>query len=204
MNNPPEPDRREPAPPPATPPWEPPHPEPPAPHGTDEYGPAPYGTDEYGPGPGVTYGGRWRRLIAAVIDGLIVYAATWIVTAPILGFGTIYEGSVARQAAANLIAGVVAFLYYVLQHGRSGQTLGKRIMSLRVVRAEDAGAIGYGQAALRLVFAYAISAITCGIGGIIDVAWILWDPRRQALHDKVARTIVVTAEPGTPNPYEAR
>jgi uncharacterized RDD family membrane protein YckC len=199
MNNPPEPDRREPAPPP--PPWEPPHPGPPAPH---EYGPAPYGTDEYGPGPGVTYGGRWRRLIAAVIDGLIVYAASWIVTAPILGFGTIYEGSVARQAAANLIAGVLAFLYYVLQHGRWGQTLGKRTMGLRVVRAEDAGAVGYGQAALRLVFAYAISAITCGIGGIIDVAWILWDARRQALHDKVARTVVVTAEPGAPNPYEGR
>jgi uncharacterized RDD family membrane protein YckC len=197
MNVPPEPDRREPAPPPVTPPWEPP-----ATPAGEPTPYEPYGAGPYGPPWGVTYGGRWRRLIAAVIDGLIVYAVTWIVTAPVLGFGTIYEGSAARRTGANLIAAAVAVLYYVLQHGRWGQTVGKRTMSLRVVRAEDAGRIGYGQAALRLIFAYVISAITCGIGGLIDVAWILWDSRRQALHDKVARTVVVTAEPGAPNPYE--
>jgi uncharacterized RDD family membrane protein YckC len=159
-----------------------------------EYGPGGYGFD-------LEYGGRWRRLIAAIIDGLIVYAVIWLVTTPILGFGTMYEGSFGRQTAANLIAGVVAFLYYVLQHGTWGQTLGKRAMSLRVVRADDGGAISYGQAAWRLLFAYLISLATCGIGGLIDVAWILWDRRRQALHDKVARTVVVRAEPGTSDPY---
>jgi uncharacterized RDD family membrane protein YckC len=197
MSEPPEadPDRphREPVPPPA--------------EGTP-YGPGPWPV--YGqpyPGPpagyeaGLEYGGRWRRLIAAVVDGLIVYAVTWLVTAPALGFGTMYEGSLARQTAANLIAGIVAFLYYVLQHGRWGRTLGKRVLGLRVVRADDAGAISYGQAAWRLLFAYLVSLATCGIGGLVDVAWILWDERRQALHDKVARTVVVKAEPGMPDPY---
>jgi uncharacterized RDD family membrane protein YckC len=180
--------------------------------------PPPADDSPYGPGPwpaygqpysprlagyetGLAYGGRWRRLIAAVIDGLIVYAGTWLLTAPVLGFRTMYEGTLARQTAANLIAGVVAFLYYVLQHGRWGQTPGKRVMSLRVVRADDGGPISYGQAAWRLLFAYLVSLATCGIGGLVDVAWILWDARRQALHDKVARTVVVKAEPGMPDPY---
>lgn len=195
---------------------EPPEPDPDRPH--REPMPRPAEDSPYGPGPwpaygqayshhpagyeaGLEYGGRWRRLIAAVIDGLIVYAVTWLLTAPILGFRTMYEGSLARQTSANLIAGIVAFLYYVLQHGRWGQTLGKRVMSLRVVRADDAGPISYGQAAWRLLFAYLISLATCGVGGLIDVAWILWDRRRQALHDKVARTVVVKAEPGMPDPY---
>jgi uncharacterized RDD family membrane protein YckC len=181
----------------------------------DPYGPGPwagqpYGTepsvDPYGyepPGHGavVEYGGRWRRFIAAIVDLLIVYVVTWVVTTPILGFGTMYEGSVVRQTVANLITAIVAFLYYVLQHARWGQTLGKRAMALRVVRADDGGAIGHGQAAWRLLFAYLLSLATCGVGGVVDVAWILWDPRRQALHDKVARTVVVQAEPGTPDPY---
>lgn len=167
-------------------------------------GPAAQGPG-YGPGgrEGIEfpYGGRWRRLLAAIIDGLIVYCLAWLVTTPIAGPRMVYEGSVARLMAANLISAVVAFLYYVLQHGRWGQTLGKRAMSLRVVRADDAGAISYGQAAWRLLFEYLISLATCGIGGLVDVAWILWDERRQALHDKVARTVVVRTEPGTPGPY---
>lgn len=162
---------------------------------------SPYGYEPAGYGAVFEYGGRWRRLIAAIVDGLIVYAVTWVLTTPALGYGTMYEGSVARQTVANLIAGVVAFLYYVLQHGRWGQTLGKRLMHLRVVRADDAGRISYGQAAWRLLFEYLISLATCGIGGLVDVAWILWDQRRQALHDKVARTVVVRAEPGMPDPY---
>jgi uncharacterized RDD family membrane protein YckC len=170
---------------PPEPPWEPPA----------------YGGPEPSPAP-PPYGGRWRRLIAAIIDGLIVYAVTWLAAAPFIGFGTMYEGSLARQTAANLVAGVLAFLYYALQHGRWGQTVGKRMLALRVVRADDFGRISYGQAAWRLVFAYVLSLLTCGIGGVVDVAWILWDERRQALHDKVARTVVVAAEPGMPDPYE--
>jgi uncharacterized RDD family membrane protein YckC len=170
------------------------------------YGPGPW-PGEYGHGAPswpqgeLEYGGRMRRLVAAIVDGLIVYVVTWLLTAPVLGFGTMYEGDVARQTGANLIAGVVAFLYYVLQHGRWGQTLGKRAMSLRVVRADDAGAIRYGQAAWRLLFAYLLSLATCGVGGLVDVAWILWDRRRQALHDKVARTVVIRARPDMPDPY---
>jgi uncharacterized RDD family membrane protein YckC len=189
-----------------------PMPPPSEPYGPGPWPEQPYGgepvTRPYGPayesggyGAAFEYGGRWRRLIAAIIDGLIVYAVTWLLTAPVLGVGTMYEGSLARQTAANLIAGVVAFLYYVLQHGRWGRTPGKRAMNLRVVRADDAGAISYGQAAWRLLFAYLISLATCGVGGLVDVAWILWDRRRQALHDKVARTVVLRTEPGMPDPY---
>ena len=62
--------------------------------------------------------------------------------------------------------------------------------------------VALGSGRLAPDFEYLLTAITCGIGGLIDVAWILWDPRKQALHDKVAKTLVVTAVP--PNPYDGR
>ena len=30
---------------------------------------------------------------------------------------------------------------------------------------------------------------------LLDPAWLLWDPKRQALHDKVADTVVVLRNP---------
>lgn len=175
-------------------------------HSQSPYGPGPrpgdYGYGAPSPYEGeLEYGGRMRRLVAAIIDGLIVYVVTWLIITPVLGFDAMYDGSATRQAGADLLASLVAFLYYVLQHGRWGQTLGKRAMNLRVVRADDAGAIGYGQAAWRLLFTYLLSLVTCGVGELVDVAWILWDRRRQALHDKAAQTVVIRTRPGMPDPY---
>lgn len=183
--------------------WAEPYPpeEPPVTPYGEAAGPAGYGV----PAPMPEYGGRWRRLLAAIIDGLVVYAVVWVVTAPLVGFGTVYDDqNVARRTIGDIIALAIGFFYYTLQHGRWGQTIGKRAMSLRVVREEDGGPITYRQAGWRLLFQYLISILTCGIGGLVDVAWILWDHRRQALHDKVAKTVVLRADPRLPDPYVGR
>ena len=97
------------------------------------YGPPP--AQPYGSGlgygqtrPPFVYGGRWRRLLAAVVDGLIVYAVTWLVTAPIAGLGSMYERTTPRQVIADFVAAAVAFPYYWFQHAKWGQTLGKRLI----------------------------------------------------------------------------
>jgi uncharacterized RDD family membrane protein YckC len=33
-----------------------------------------------------------------------------------------------------------------------------------------------------------------GLFGLLNELWVLWDPRRQCLHDKVARTIVIRTD----------
>ena len=70
------------------------------------------------------------------------------------------------------------------------------------MRADDGGPIDYGTATWRSLFTALITLVTCGIGALVDVMWILWDPRRQALHDKVARTVVMTT--AGPDPYAGR
>jgi uncharacterized RDD family membrane protein YckC len=161
----------------------------------------PYGA--HPSGPEGEYAGRGQRLLAAIIDGIITGAIGWIIATPFVGVGAMYGTKhLGARLGANLITTIVAIVYYALQHGKWGQTLGKRALGIRVVLADGGGPIAYGAAFGRVVFTYAISLVTCGIGGIVDAAWILGDQRRQALHDKVVRTVVVRAD--GPDPYASR
>jgi uncharacterized RDD family membrane protein YckC len=79
--------------------------------------------------------------------------------------------------------------------GRNGQTLGKQLMGIRVVR-ESGEEITYGSAFLREgVGRLLLWWPTGGLYALIDCAWPLADERRQCLHDKVAATRVVLVEP---------
>lgn len=104
---------------------------------------------------------------------------------------------------ATLIVGAVTGPYYVLMEGRrAGQTLGKMAANVRVVDQATGGPISWGQAVLRwlvrLVFWVTVPLLTFGAGimlPLVDVLWPLWDERKQALHDKLAGTLVVPAAP---------
>ncbi len=87
-----------------------------------------------------------------------------------------------------LFAGV---LYKPLMEGARGQTLGKMALGIKVVRASDAGPIGYGPAFLRWLVAAVLGAVP--LGSLVDHLWPLWDEHVQTLHDKAAGTIVVIA-----------
>lgn len=191
----------DPAPPPSAPPPAPPYQPYPQP-----YAAAPPIGEAYGPpappgGRGV-YAPRWRRLLAAILDNVILSIVANLVST-LVGAGTTFSSDgPGKQFAASGIALVLGAIYYIWQHGRWGRTIGKRALDIRVVRADDGGAISYGTAAWRIIFSYVLTFTL--IGWIIDNAWILFDQRRQALHDKVARTIVVQPPIGDPDPYAQR
>ncbi|GAA3577991.1 hypothetical protein GCM10022419_069190 [Nonomuraea rosea] len=144
------------------------------------------------PPPGLA--GRWRRLFAGVLDWLIVN----IVSAPFSWTSWEYawdgnKGVWDRFPVEHtFLAGLVAFLYFWLLHAFwNGQTLGKKLFGMRVVQ-DSGGRIGVGQAAVRQAVASALEWLCC-VGLLLDLGWILFDPRKQALHDKAARTVVVNA-----------
>jgi uncharacterized RDD family membrane protein YckC len=66
-----------------------------------------------------------------------------------------------------------------------GQTLGKRLLGLRVV--ELTGKPMTAMLALRRYGGYAAALATGGVG----LLQLLWDPNRQALQDKTAHTVVL-------------
>lgn len=93
---------------------------------------------------------------------------------------------------ALLLLGLVAtYVYQVEMMYRSGQTVGKRVMKLRVVCLDPGAPMTRGVAAKRWLIGSLVGSIV-GIFSLVDGLWQLWDqPFRQCLHDKVADTVVV-------------
>ncbi len=84
-----------------------------------------------------------------------------------------------------LFSTILTIAYFTYFHGSVGQTPGKMLCGIKVVRT-DGEALGYGRAFLRWV-GYLPSSLICGLGFL----WIAWDRNKQAWHDKIAGTRVI-------------
>jgi uncharacterized RDD family membrane protein YckC len=97
-------------------------------------------------------------------------------------------------AAAFGFGLVINYLYQVEMAFRSGQTIGKRVMKIRVLPVDPARTLTRGMAAKRFVVEYG-SGLVPGLSWV-DGLWQLWDkPWRQCLHDKFAQTLVIKLNP---------
>jgi len=104
------------------------------------------------------------------------------------------------QIVILIIACALWFAYEVPAVANTGQTLGKRVVGLRVVRVDGQPKLGFGRSLRRWnILGLPILFWTCCIGIIwqfVDNFWLLVDrPLQQALHDKAAQTVVVVAHP---------
>ena len=95
-------------------------------------------------------------------------------------------------------AGLIAFLLYLVSlgiwlynrailMGRTGQSWGKQVLNLRLVRMADGQPMGGGMCFLRDLL-HILDALFCYIGYL----WPIWDARRQCLFaDKIMNTVVL-------------
>lgn len=137
------------------------------------------------------YAGVTRRFVALVIDAFVLLGISVVVG---LAAGGAYSTSTANSYDAGiqvdtgpmLAALVLFFLYYVMSEGLFGRTLGKRILSLRVVSA-DGSPISLGAAFLRNLL-----RLVDGLFFYFVAAISVWaSPTRQRLGDRAAHTYVV-------------
>ena len=93
----------------------------------------------------------------------------------------------------TLIVGYITWWLFTL--GR-GQTPGKQLVGIRVVRT-DGTASDWGWTFIREflikfgLFEVAADLLTFGLASIVDLLWAFWDRDRQTLHDKIMKTVVV-------------
>ena len=87
---------------------------------------------------------------------------------------------------------VLLLVYRVALWSWKGTTVGGIICRLRVVRM-DGKPLAFTDSLVRGL-ASILSAAAAGLGWL----WILWDPERQAWHDKIAGTLVVRVPTGWP------
>jgi uncharacterized RDD family membrane protein YckC len=136
--------------------------------------------------PGVVPGKWWNRVGAAFLDSLLVGLPVVIVFAATGNYTTGQFSPAQLVSAAALVVYSILMLTY-----RAGQTVGKGVTNVRVLRA-DGAPIDVGRATGREVVK-AIFALT-GILYVISALWAVWHPENKALHDLIAGTRVVMAD----------
>jgi uncharacterized RDD family membrane protein YckC len=149
---------------------------------------------EASPEPQLAYASWGSRVGAYLLDGLLLaipYVLGFVLA--IVGDET---GSDALLIVGWLIVAasiVLPFVYFAVLNGNErGQTWGKRVVGIRVRRDDGSSPLGAGRALARYAITF-VFAFFFYIPMLLDYLWPLWDDRNQALHDKVAGSVVVRA-----------
>jgi uncharacterized RDD family membrane protein YckC len=138
-----------------------------------------------------------RRTLARIIDMILVGIVVWLLS---WGFGVneyTVDGNkieASKSIGQSVVAAVLYIAYDTYLINRTGQTLGKKWLNMRVANLDN------GQnpsvqtsltraAVLWIPFAFCCACIWTAICG----GWSYFDkPYKQGLHDKAAKTVVVS------------
>jgi uncharacterized RDD family membrane protein YckC len=167
---------------------------------------------EAGPAPGIAYGDIVTRIIALVIDSVILWIPYVVVTA-IVGGIFIASGGFGLFTIVSLVLGVayaaLAGAYFVWTWTTQRASYGMKFLKLECVNAADGATLTRDQAIKRFLYLYAGNLIAIvgqnvfglGLGslfalvGLGYIVYLLYttsqSPKRQGFHDIQAGTVVV-------------
>ena len=133
----------------------------------------------------VAYGGFWIRVVAYIIDGILLTIVCGVVDR-LLGINILASDWDHYDPMANVISLVIGWLYFaLLESSERGATVGKMVMGLRVVTS-DGRRLSFMNATGRY-FAKILSAIILCIGFIM----VAFTDKKRGLHDIIAGTLVI-------------
>ncbi|WP_405931254.1 RDD family protein [Streptomyces sp. NBC_00827] len=131
------------------------------------------------PGYGVQppYANWGQRFLGTLVD-MLVFAVP---------YGIVIAG---KDTPALMAIGAIALIglaiWQLIQEGRTGQTLGKKALGIRLVREIDGQPLGVGMAFVRRL-AHFLDSLACYLGWL----WPAWDAKKQTFADKVCSSIVI-------------
>lgn len=155
------------------------------------------------------YAGFWLRVGGWLIDWLILAIVNAIISRALDAVAflrvtfhthTVSTGVTTRHVdhlsvLASILNLVILLGYGMLFCGSSrGQTPGMMVIRARAVDAQTGAPIGYARALGRAAFEILLFVLLF-VPWVVDMLFPAWDARRQTLHDKVSRTVVVRVNP---------
>ncbi|MEV7142269.1 RDD family protein [Streptomyces tauricus] len=163
--------------------------------GGDPYGGGPFTNDPLAGMPPLADSGK--RVLARIIDMVLVVIVVWLLT---WGFGVNeYDVDADKiQYGKSFGQSLIALLLYVgydtFLTTRSGQTLGKKWLHLRVANLDNGSTPSVQTSLVRALVLWVPFAFCCAcIWTAITGGWSFFDkPYKQGLHDKAAKTVVVS------------
>ena len=149
-----------------------------------------------------------RRVLAFLLDAvpIVILAALAVMLLYLTRIrgcdGDPSARDLGAQCASNtsplgVICFVVAWLAIIgygiwnfgYRQGRTGSSVGKTALRLRVVDVASGEPIGFLRSVIRQ-FAHVVEPLSLGLGYL----WPLWDSKRQTFADKLASTVCVRSE----------
>src|SRR5919106_1039341 len=136
-----------------------------------------------------------RRMLAGLIDLAVVAAGAAVILVAAGAVGG--DGAGVGAPLAAVVVGWALYYYFACESG-GGQTLGKKLMNVRVVRV-DGKPVGIGDVAVRTVLRV-VDTLIVGL-----VAMLATGERRARVGDLVAGTMIVSSDggPATVSPAAA-
>jgi uncharacterized RDD family membrane protein YckC len=140
----------------------------------------------------LNYASIGQRFGAQLLDGFII-GIPMVVIMMVIIFSTIdFNNGGEPNPLINLIGLPFVFVFplyeALMMQYRNGQTLGKKIMNIRVVNADGApisAGQAWGRSGMRMVFGF----LSCL--GLIDYIVAFFNAEKTTIHDMVATTRVV-------------
>ncbi|MFE0945901.1 RDD family protein [Streptomyces mutabilis] len=165
------------------------------PPGGGPYGGGPYSTDPLAGMPPLADSGR--RTLARIIDMILVGIVVWLLSWAFNVQEYQVDGediSVGKSFGQSLIAAVLYIAYDTYMTARTGQTLGKKWLGLRVGNLDNGATPSVQTSLIRALVLWIPFAFCCAcVWTIIAGGWSFFDrPYKQGLHDKAAKTVVVS------------
>jgi uncharacterized RDD family membrane protein YckC len=170
----------------------------PAPYGQPPaaYGqPAPFSQPSGGfPGQSPVAGARnfanWGQRVGAYLIDMAPALVLYLIGYAMIAAGSVTAGIIVL--AVGILAGLGWTIYNRwIQGGNTGQSLGKRVLKIRLVNETTGQPLGAGGAFLRDI-CHILDGLPCYIGYL----WPLWDDKSQTFADKITGSVVLTADVG--------
>lgn len=124
-----------------------------------------------------------ERVGASLVDQFAPSIAVWILIAVGASISNTLGGMMAVFGAIGTFA---FFIWNLVRQGNTGQTVGKQLLKIRLLREADGAPVGPGLSIGR-AFLHVVDALPCYVGFL----WPLWDQKRQTFADKILTTVVV-------------
>lgn len=135
--------------------------------------------------PQLRYASWGERVGATLIDAVFVMLVSVLFT--FITFGLL-------DNLGGLVA-VALWGYIAWLNGSKGQSPGKALTGLKLVRDVDGTTLGGPVGLVRTLSLWVIGMFSIGLLWVLALLWPAWDARRQALHDKLFGAVVIAGHP---------
>ncbi|GIO25601.1 RDD family protein [Ornithinibacillus bavariensis] len=134
------------------------------------------------------YAGFWMRFWAYFIDVLVIFSLNGILLSP---FKFINDGiaiSIGFWTVTGIVGSIVFYAYFLLMTKFLGQTIGKMILGIRVIR-EDEKPLRWSD----LIFREVVGRFIYRVFTILMLLYVVvgFTEQKQGLHDMIGNTRVV-------------